>query len=116
MRVGMCDCDCVCLFFVSGWVLGCSLSLISLGPPSNEGPISSPPHYLPVVGVSARWSTYGSQYPGLGALVCGGSLPVAPFWGLDPWGLSGLCLGSDRSMAGSAGSGFVSFYKYQAEL
>ncbi|MED6243387.1 hypothetical protein ATANTOWER_019423 [Ataeniobius toweri] len=55
MRVGMCDC--VCLFFVSGWVLGCSLSWICLGPPSNVGPISSPPHYLPVVGVSARRCT-----------------------------------------------------------
>ncbi|MEQ2229308.1 hypothetical protein ILYODFUR_017552 [Ilyodon furcidens] len=49
----MCDCDCVCLFFVSGWVLGCSLSWISSGPPSNVGPIPSLPNYLPVVGVSA---------------------------------------------------------------
>ncbi|MEQ2257038.1 hypothetical protein ILYODFUR_030323 [Ilyodon furcidens] len=97
MRVGMCDCDCVCLFFVSGWVLGCSLSWISLGPPSNVGPIPSPPHYLPVVGVSARWCTCGSRYPGLGALVCAGSLPVAACQGLDPWALSGLCLGSDMS-------------------
>ncbi|MED6280251.1 hypothetical protein CHARACLAT_008788 [Characodon lateralis] len=43
----MCDCDCVCLFFVSGWVLDCSLSWISLGPPIKCGSFFSPPHYLP---------------------------------------------------------------------
>ncbi|MEQ2294480.1 hypothetical protein AMECASPLE_004429 [Ameca splendens] len=104
MRVGMCDCDCVCLFFVSGWVLGCSLSWISLGPPSNEGPISSPPHYLPVVAVSARWCTCGCRYLGLGHLVCAGSLPVATCRGLNPRAPSGLCLESrvSGSMAGSA--------------
>ncbi|MED6240517.1 hypothetical protein ATANTOWER_022421 [Ataeniobius toweri] len=103
MRLGMCGCDCVCLFFVSGWVLDCSLSWISLGPPSNVGPISSPPLYLPVVGVSARWCTWGSWCSGLGALVGAGSLPVAACRGLDPWALSGLCLGSDMSrVSGSA--------------
>ncbi|MED6260284.1 hypothetical protein ATANTOWER_011060 [Ataeniobius toweri] len=104
MRVGMCDCDCVCLFFVSGWVLDCSLSWISLGPPSNVGPISSPPHYLQVVGVSARWCTCGSRFPGLGALVCTDSLPKAACRSLDPWALSGLCLESDISQGlGCAG-------------
>ncbi|MED6262039.1 hypothetical protein ATANTOWER_013627 [Ataeniobius toweri] len=93
MRVGMCDRDCVCLFFVSGWVFDYYLSWISLSPPLNVGPISSPPHYLPVVGVSARWCTCGSRCPGLGTLVCVGSLPVAAFQGLDPWALLGLCLG-----------------------
>ncbi|MED6275458.1 hypothetical protein CHARACLAT_026756 [Characodon lateralis] len=105
MRVGMCDCDCMCLFFVSGWVLNCSLSWISLGPKSNVGPISSPSHYLPVVGVSARWCTVvlrplvycGSPFPGLDALVCAASLLVAACRGLDPWALSGLCLGSNMS-------------------
>ncbi|KAK5601611.1 hypothetical protein CRENBAI_023276 [Crenichthys baileyi] len=52
------------------WVLGCSLSWISSGHLSNVGPIPSPPHYLPVVGDSARRGTCGSRYPGLGALVC----------------------------------------------
>ncbi|MEQ2249562.1 hypothetical protein ILYODFUR_030676 [Ilyodon furcidens] len=47
--------------FVSGWVLGCSLSWISLGPQSNVGPISSPPHYLPVAGGSTHWCTCGSR-------------------------------------------------------
>ncbi|MEQ2310863.1 hypothetical protein AMECASPLE_013598 [Ameca splendens] len=89
MRVGMCDCDCV--------RLGCSLAWISLGPPSNVGPISSPPHYLPLVGVSARRCTCGSWYPGLGALVCAGSLPVSACRGLDLWAQSGLCLGSVMS-------------------
>ncbi|MEQ2241525.1 hypothetical protein ILYODFUR_026280 [Ilyodon furcidens] len=79
----MCDCDCVCLFFVSGWVLDCSFSWISLGPPSN--------------GVSARWYTCGSQCPGLGALVCAGSLPVTACRGLNPWALSDLHLGGDVS-------------------
>ncbi|MEQ2230514.1 hypothetical protein ILYODFUR_030085 [Ilyodon furcidens] len=97
MRVGMCVCNCVRLFFVSGWVLGCSLSWISLDFPSNVGPIPSPPHYLPVVYVSARWCTCGPRYPGLGALLCSGSLTVAVCWGLDPWALTGLCLGSDKS-------------------
>ncbi|MEQ2285459.1 hypothetical protein AMECASPLE_032019 [Ameca splendens] len=91
MRVGMCDCDCVCLFFVSRWVLDCSLSLV---PPSNVRPISSPPYYLPVVGVSAC-----RCMP-----VCAGSLPVAASRGLDPWAQSGLCLGSDMSLGlGSLG-------------
>ncbi|MED6285976.1 hypothetical protein CHARACLAT_001058 [Characodon lateralis] len=94
---------CAC-FFVSGWVLGCSLSWISLGSPSNVGPISSPPHYLPVVGVFACQCTCGSRCPGLGALVCTGSLPVAACRSLDPWALSGLCLGSDMSLGlGSLG-------------
>ncbi|MEQ2293461.1 hypothetical protein AMECASPLE_033682 [Ameca splendens] len=97
MRVGMCDCNCVCLFYVSGWVLDCSLSWISLGPPSNVGLISSPPHYLPVVGVSARWCTCGSWCLGSGDLVSAGSLPVAACQGLDPWALSGLYFGSDIS-------------------
>ncbi|MED6261455.1 hypothetical protein ATANTOWER_005378 [Ataeniobius toweri] len=96
MRVGMCDCDCVPVF-VSGWVLGCSLSWISLVPPSNVGPISSPPHYLLVAGVSARWCTCCSRCPGLGALVCAGSLLVAASRGLGPWTQSGLYLGSDVS-------------------
>ncbi|MED6252535.1 hypothetical protein ATANTOWER_013097 [Ataeniobius toweri] len=89
MRVGMCDCDCVCLFLcqVGSWT---APSWISLGP--------STPHYLPVVGVSAHWCTCGSQCPGLGALVCASSLPVAATRGLDPWALSGLCLGSDMSL------------------
>ncbi|MEQ2310310.1 hypothetical protein AMECASPLE_007570 [Ameca splendens] len=73
MRVGMCDYDCVRLFFVSSWVLDCSLCWISLGAPCYGGPISSLPHYLPVVGVSARWCTCGSRFSGLGALVCAGS-------------------------------------------
>ncbi|MEQ2227576.1 hypothetical protein ILYODFUR_039011, partial [Ilyodon furcidens] len=55
--------------------------------------MSSPP----VAGVSARWCTCGSRYPGLGALVCASSFPVAACRGLDPWALSGLCLGSDMS-------------------
>ncbi|MEQ2244159.1 hypothetical protein ILYODFUR_014319 [Ilyodon furcidens] len=103
MRVGMCDHDCVCLFFVSGWVLDCSLSLINLDPPSKVGPISSPPHYLPVVGVSARRCTCGSRSPGLGALVCAGSLPMAAFRGLDPWALSGLWRGYGSPGGGSPG-------------
>ncbi|MEQ2282002.1 hypothetical protein AMECASPLE_036048 [Ameca splendens] len=53
--------------------------------------------YLLVVGVSACRCTCGSRYPGLGALMCAGSLPVAACWGLDPWALSGLCLGNDMS-------------------
>ncbi|MEQ2309564.1 hypothetical protein AMECASPLE_000240 [Ameca splendens] len=68
----------------SGWVLDCYLSF--------------QPHYLPVVDVSARWCTCGSQCSGLGALVCAGSLPVAACQGLDPWTPSGLCLGSDMSL------------------
>ncbi|MED6262352.1 hypothetical protein ATANTOWER_018340 [Ataeniobius toweri] len=104
MRVGMCDCDCVCLFFVSDWVLDCSLSWIRLGSPSNVGPISSPPHYLPVVGVSACRCTCGSRCLGLGALVCAGSLLLAACWGLGPWALLGLGLGSDMSWGlGSVG-------------
>ncbi|MED6277510.1 hypothetical protein CHARACLAT_014220 [Characodon lateralis] len=47
-------------------------------PPSNVGPISSPPHYLPVVSVSASWCTCCSRCLGLVALVCTGSLPVTP--------------------------------------
>ncbi|MEQ2229829.1 hypothetical protein ILYODFUR_022872 [Ilyodon furcidens] len=66
-------------------------------PPIKCGAYFLPAHYLLVVGVSARRCTCGSQCPGLGALVCAGSLPVAACWGLDPWALSGLCLGSDVS-------------------
>ncbi|MED6275702.1 hypothetical protein CHARACLAT_029097 [Characodon lateralis] len=67
--------------------------------------MSSPAHYLSMVGVSARWCTCGSQCLGLGALVCAGSLLVAASWGLDPGALSGLCLGSDMSQGlGSLGS------------
>ncbi|MED6239164.1 hypothetical protein ATANTOWER_002841 [Ataeniobius toweri] len=33
------------------------------------------------------------RYPGLGALVCAGSLLVAACRVLDPWARSGLCLG-----------------------
>ncbi|MED6288067.1 hypothetical protein CHARACLAT_022737 [Characodon lateralis] len=61
------------------------------------GPIPSPPHYLPVTGVSAHRCTCGFQYPGLGALVSAGSLLVAACWGLDPWAQSGICFGSDVS-------------------
>ncbi|KAK5612544.1 hypothetical protein CRENBAI_012029, partial [Crenichthys baileyi] len=68
-----------------------------MGYPSNVGPISSPPHSLPVVGVSAHRWTRGSWYLGLGTLVCAGSFPVAACRGLDSWALSGLCLGSDMS-------------------
>ncbi|MED6257701.1 hypothetical protein ATANTOWER_029970 [Ataeniobius toweri] len=50
MRVAMCDCDSAPVF-VSGWVLGCSLSWISVGPPSNMRPVSSLPHSLPVAGI-----------------------------------------------------------------
>ncbi|MED6274342.1 hypothetical protein CHARACLAT_015463, partial [Characodon lateralis] len=65
--------------------LGCSLSWISLRPSSNVGPISSPPHYLPVIGVTgvpvvlgvlgwvlwcvpahSRWLLAGAWTPGLG--------------------------------------------------
>ncbi|MED6244206.1 hypothetical protein ATANTOWER_031330 [Ataeniobius toweri] len=91
MRVGMCDCD--CSVFVSGWVLGCSLSWISLAPPSNVEPISSLLHSLPVAGVSAHLCIGGSRCLGLGALMCAGSLPVAGCQGLGPLALSGLCLG-----------------------
>ncbi|MEQ2238260.1 hypothetical protein ILYODFUR_031384 [Ilyodon furcidens] len=106
MRV-VCDCDCVCLFFVLGWVLDCSPSWISSGPPSNVGPVSSPPQSLPVAGVSAWWCISGSRCPELGALVCASSLLVAACWGLGPLALSGLCLGNDvsrvsGSMVGSA--------------
>ncbi|MEQ2227267.1 hypothetical protein ILYODFUR_036004 [Ilyodon furcidens] len=94
MKVGMCDC--VCLIFVSGWVLGCSISWNSLGP-HQMWPIPSPSHYLLVVGISARRCTCDCRYPGLGALVCAGSLLVAVCWGLNPWALSGLCLGNDMS-------------------
>ncbi|KAK5605131.1 hypothetical protein CRENBAI_024930 [Crenichthys baileyi] len=66
-------------------------------PPSNLGPIPSPPHCLPVVGISACRCTCGSRYPELGALVCAGSLLVAACRGLDPWAPSGLCLGSYMS-------------------
>ncbi|MED6259286.1 hypothetical protein ATANTOWER_020265 [Ataeniobius toweri] len=89
MKVGMCDCDCVCLFFVSGWVLGCSLSWITLFPPCH----------------TARRCTCGSRYSGPGVLMCAGSLPVAACRGLGPWDLSGLCLGGDVSRGlGSLGS------------
>ncbi|MED6235841.1 hypothetical protein ATANTOWER_001067 [Ataeniobius toweri] len=37
MRVGTCDCESVTVF-LSGWVLGCPLSQIILGPPLNGGP------------------------------------------------------------------------------
>ncbi|MEQ2231473.1 hypothetical protein ILYODFUR_000773 [Ilyodon furcidens] len=104
MRRGMSDRDSVCLFFVSGWFLYSSPFWISLGPPSNLGPISSLPHYPPVAGVSARWSTCGFLCSGLGALVYAGSPPVAACWGLDPWALSGLCLRSVMSRSlGSLG-------------
>ncbi|MEQ2233373.1 hypothetical protein ILYODFUR_021072 [Ilyodon furcidens] len=66
-------------------------------PPIKCGAYSLTPHYLPVVGVSARRCTCSSQYLGMGALVCAGSLPVSACRGLDPWTLSGLCLGSDVS-------------------
>ncbi|MEQ2282226.1 hypothetical protein AMECASPLE_038382 [Ameca splendens] len=97
--VGLVLCGC-CFVGFSGMKLtcgSCSLSWISLGPPSNMGPIPSLPHYLAVVGVSACWCTCGSRYPGLGALVSAGSLPVAVCRGLDPWALSGLCLESHMS-------------------
>ncbi|MEQ2303176.1 hypothetical protein AMECASPLE_013970 [Ameca splendens] len=90
MKVGMCDCDRVCLFFVSGLVLGCSLSWISVGPPSNVGPIPSPPHYLPVVGVSPRWCTCGSRYLGW-VLWC--ELAQSRWLLARAWTL-GLCRGS----------------------
>ncbi|MED6280229.1 hypothetical protein CHARACLAT_008579 [Characodon lateralis] len=76
-------------------LLGYSLSWISLGYPSNVGPISSPPHYLPVPGVSARWCIGGSRCLGLCAFVCAGSLPAAACQDLGPLALLGLCLGSD---------------------
>ncbi|MED6233978.1 hypothetical protein ATANTOWER_020053 [Ataeniobius toweri] len=78
----------------SGWVLGCSVSWISLGPPFDVGPTSSPPHSLRGL-VSACWCIGGSRCPGLTALVRAGSLPVAACQGLGPLALSGLCLGSD---------------------
>ncbi|MEQ2287061.1 hypothetical protein AMECASPLE_008664 [Ameca splendens] len=55
MRVGVGDCDCVCLFFfvffVTGWVLGCSLSWISLGPPILLGA-----NFLPATLPAGGWS------------------------------------------------------------
>ncbi|MEQ2256323.1 hypothetical protein ILYODFUR_023088 [Ilyodon furcidens] len=88
MRVGMCECDCVCLFYLSGWDLGCSLSWISLGPASNTGPIPSPPHYLPVVGVSARRCTCSSRYPELWCVVAHSWWLLAGAW------TPGLCRAS----------------------
>ncbi|MEQ2307355.1 hypothetical protein AMECASPLE_017382 [Ameca splendens] len=57
VSVFMCAHECGNVF-VSGWVLGCSFSWISLGPLSNVGPISSLPH-------SGRWSIGGSRCLGL---------------------------------------------------
>ncbi|MEQ2257565.1 hypothetical protein ILYODFUR_036014 [Ilyodon furcidens] len=68
------------------------LTLPALSPGSA---IFSPPHSLPVAGVSACWCIGGSRCPGLGALVCAGSLPVAACQDLGPLALSGLCLGGD---------------------
>ncbi|MEQ2240037.1 hypothetical protein ILYODFUR_010758 [Ilyodon furcidens] len=42
-------------------------------------------------------SSCGSRCPGLVALVCADSFPVAACRGLDPWALSGLGLGSNMS-------------------
>ncbi|MEQ2282057.1 hypothetical protein AMECASPLE_036622 [Ameca splendens] len=95
MRVGICDC--VCLFFCVRLGLGRLPLLDQFRPHSNVGPIPSPPHYLPVVGISARWCTCGSRYLGFGALVCAGSLLVGACRGMDPWAQSGLCLESDMS-------------------
>ncbi|MEQ2313957.1 hypothetical protein AMECASPLE_007206 [Ameca splendens] len=71
------------------------LSMISFRPPSNVGLISSPPHSLPVAGVSSHWCNGGSRCPGLGALVCAGALPVAAYRGLGLLAWSSLCLGRD---------------------
>ncbi|MED6241257.1 hypothetical protein ATANTOWER_005281 [Ataeniobius toweri] len=101
-KSGIGDCDCVPVF-VSGWVLGCSLSWISLGPLSNVEPRFSPPYSLQLAGVSACWCIGGFPCPGLGALVCAGSLPAPACRGLGPLAL----LGGDvpqglGSLAGSA--------------
>ncbi|MED6236748.1 hypothetical protein ATANTOWER_013706 [Ataeniobius toweri] len=102
MRVEMCDC--VCLFFVSGWVLGCSLSWISLGPPSNLGPIY-PPATLPAGGwclcppVYLWFSVSGAGCFGVCWLTPGDCLP-----GLGPQGFVGPLLGSNMSQGlGSLG-------------
>ncbi|MED6277128.1 hypothetical protein CHARACLAT_010163 [Characodon lateralis] len=72
------------------------------------------PHYLPVVGVSARWCTCGSRCPGLSAYVCAGSLPVAVCRGLDAWALPALCLGSDMSRGlGSLGPWLALLWRRQ---
>ncbi|MEQ2282103.1 hypothetical protein AMECASPLE_037082 [Ameca splendens] len=92
MRVGMCDCDCVCLFFVLGWVLDCSLSWISLATLPAGGWCLCPLVYL------------CSRCPGWGTLVCAGSLPMVACQGLDDWPLLGHCLGNDMSWSfGSLG-------------
>ncbi|MEQ2244213.1 hypothetical protein ILYODFUR_014795 [Ilyodon furcidens] len=102
MRMGMCDCDSVCLFFVSGWVLGCSLSCISVGPPSNVRHISSPPHYLLVVAVSGLvlgirgwvlWQAATGSLPGFD--VSRGLRSLGPWLDL---------LGRRRLLAGPVGS------------
>ncbi|MEQ2253717.1 hypothetical protein ILYODFUR_035253 [Ilyodon furcidens] len=84
MRVEMCDYDCVCLFLCQVGSWACSLSWLW---------VLFSPHSLPVAGVSACWYTCGSRVQSWVLwYVC--SLLVAACWGLDPWTLSGLCLGS----------------------
>ncbi|MEQ2215267.1 hypothetical protein XENOCAPTIV_029910 [Xenoophorus captivus] len=52
--------------WLSLYVYGC---LLFLGAFLGGGPISSPPHSLPMAGVSASWCISGFQCLGLGALV-----------------------------------------------
>ncbi|MED6252826.1 hypothetical protein ATANTOWER_017651 [Ataeniobius toweri] len=86
MRVGMCDCDCVCLFFVSGWVLGCSISWISLGPHRMWG-------LFPLT--SALWLLGGS--PGILPSSSGGGVKVVPAVDLPGF----LCSGGPLDVCGS---------------
>ncbi|MEQ2248615.1 hypothetical protein ILYODFUR_020801 [Ilyodon furcidens] len=63
-----------CVIVIACFFVSLGLGLLPLldqfRPPLNVGPIPSPPHYLSVVGISARQ--------------CTGSLPLAACWGLDP--------------------------------
>ncbi|MED6255868.1 hypothetical protein ATANTOWER_016154 [Ataeniobius toweri] len=59
-------------------------------------------YFLPATLPAGGWGLCplvycGSPFLGLDALVCAASLLVAACRGLDPWALSGLCLGSDMS-------------------
>ncbi|MEQ2312963.1 hypothetical protein AMECASPLE_036764 [Ameca splendens] len=110
MRVGMCDCDCVHLFLcqVESWA--------ATSPGSSYAPHQMwgifPPHLTTCRWlVSAQRCVGGSPCPGLGALVCAGSLLVAAWQGMGPLALSGLCWGwcaPGSWVSGSmAGSGLV---------
>ncbi|MED6265537.1 hypothetical protein CHARACLAT_026574 [Characodon lateralis] len=74
----------LCLFLcVIVTVCACFWVRLGLGLFPLLSSISSLPHYLLAVGVSAHWCTCSSRCLGLGALVCADSLPVAACRDLD---------------------------------